>query len=590
MSVAFSQLAHSSSERTSTELNIPQKSLPTSAQPSFLNFDRWDDSMYFENMTGAVLQLSKSHGSDRLDVFLDAAELHLSQLMLVESRSLLEAIDVALLSGTRLDRYHALAEARHLLSGTVPEDDTMSVLQSKTNDHQQFWRLMGAIAKGDGTIFAENLQAGFEQSKLLPKALRRTVLPVLVDAMIETGFHDQAKSGFRDFALFPELNRKPVSQFLGGRIAQMHNDQVTAIESFTQASQGWDQYAVRARLEIFQIASNSPDRELASKLYEIASLGADSWRGDGYELELLENLASLSAKTGKLYDTLLANGDIMSRFPETPSAEVARELAVEALGALYEQGAKGQIPLTDWVGMHLQLIPIYREFPSFITATEKIADSVYLLGATDLAILEYERALLLLGDASEVISIGNLQNIITRISLKRIEALVGGGRYSKAKADLLKIVNSNDPRLKDLTGQLTAEIMSETNDPILTIATKMEEPTADYLRQIAHSVWKIGAWNYATHRYNMLWRNYPSEFLLKDAAYMLVSAHHSGNVALANKVAAAFPDLTKSERISNIAMGILEIPADLFPLKRENAWSRIFDAVDTLEQIPSKIE
>ena len=88
----------------------------------------------------------------------------------------------------------------------------------------------------------------------------------------------------------PELAGAESGTFLRARAAQKRGDAATALKIYLEAAEGWDQYAVRARLAVADMALADGGRGALLAAQSTLEGGSEAWRGGRYELEVLRRL------------------------------------------------------------------------------------------------------------------------------------------------------------------------------------------------------------------------------------------------------------------------------------------------------------
>lgn len=535
--------------------------------------ERWPQARFQPDLTGRIQALSVAHGPERPGVFLDMAELFLAQMLLPEARSILDGVTPEVARDRR--RWRAMSDAVRLLAGDVAPDLSGSPLSEPGRQDRSLWLVLQAIAAGDAQMLRDNLDGVPGALARQPRALRRGVLPSVTEAAIEAGANDVVAELLEMVETLPDLSSAPVGYFLRGRSAEVTDQASTALEAFFEASRGWDRYAARGRLALADIALENGGRGALLAARDVLEHGADAWRGDVYELQLLKALAEVYSQSGSNIEALGVLGQLMSRFPGTPEATWAAARASEDMGQVYRRGAEGQLPLAQWLTVHLQLVPLYRYFPDFAKYTEVLADRALEIGGTDLAALEYRRALALLeeldGFAGQPVPVVRM----VRLRLKLAQALARGGLMDEALAELDHIEAFEDPALRQQVNRLKSQVLADMGKSDEVLRTHVAAPDAQNLRDVALALWKSGDWIEAMLFYRRLWSGFPDQFAARDASYLLLAARKAGNEAVAAEVVAAFPDLTSSEGWIEIAQSLVEAPAPILPLSEGSASSRL---------------
>lgn len=541
-----------------------------------MDLRRWSSEGFHRDLTAGIDRLSAAHGPERPGVFLDMAELYLSQAMVYEAGSLLEATEPGMAQEIR--RRQTMADAARLLGGRAVADIQLSPLTSPLRPDRGLWLALQAVAEGNSLMLHDNLAGALAALAYQTRPVARMVLPIFAEAAVETGELRLAEQASELLEGFPDLSNAPVGYYLRGRTALVQGKEKSALELFFKASDGWDLYAARARLALADMALEDGGRGALLAARDVLEYGTSAWRGDRYERELLRRLAGLYARTGDPFAALVARGKLMLRFPGSAAAEEAAEHARADMAEVYRDGAEGRLPLSEWVSLHMALVPLYRFFPEFAVHSEALADRALEIGGTDLAAGEYRRALSLVQELAEVSGQPAEEERLVRLRLKLAGALSQGGLYAEAREILDRIGAPEDTAQRQRVNALKASVLSDLGDNEGVLRTHVASPDAKSLRNLALALWQEGSWSEATLFYKKLWSNFPDVFSAREASYLLLAARKAGDVRAASEVVAAFPGLTDSATWIEIAESLMEAPASLAPLSRDAADTRLQSA------------
>ena len=552
------------------------RSAPGVSWQSDMDLRRWPLDGFRRELTRQIDRLSSAHGPERPGVFLDMAELYLSQAMVYEAGSILADVE----PGTAQDgrRWQAMRDAALLLGGQSVEDVQGSLLTAPGRPDRGLWLALQAVAVGDAVMLHNNLAGALAALAYQTRPVARVVLPIFAEAAVETGELRLAEQAALLLEGFPDLSNAPVGHYLRGRTALVQGREKTALEHFFAASDGWDLYAARARLALADMALGDGGRGALLAARDVLEYGAGAWRGDRYERELLRRLAGLYSRTGDPFAALVARGKLMLRFPGTEAAEEAAELARADMAAVYRDGAEGRLPLGEWVSLHMALVPLYRFFPEFALYSEALADRALEIGGTDLAAGEYRRALSLVEELAEVSGQPAEEGRLVHLRLKLARALSQGGLYAEARDVIDRIDVPEDAAQRQQVNALKASVLADLGDNEGLLRTHVASPDAESLGDLALALWQEGNWSEATLFYRKLWANFPAAFTAREASYLLLAARKAGEVRAASEVVAAFPGLTDSATWVEIAESLMEAPASLAPLSRDAADTRLQSA------------
>lgn len=554
--------------------NLPMQDFDLMADA---DFRRWPAGQFYESFTRQIEVLGSTHGLERREVFLDLAELYLGQVMLIEVDSILNALAP---KGEVPDlRWQALNDAARLLGGRSVED---SPLMSPDRPDRGLWQALNAIAKSDEAALRDSIEAGFSGLAYQSRPVARTLLPILAEVAIELRNEPMSVLALGLLEEVPDLSGSPTAYYLRGRYAENLENSKSAVEAYFESAKGWGRYAARGRAALADMALRDGSRGALLAARDVLENGSDAWRGDGYELLVLQRLAEVYSKLDDSVGALLTFGKLMQRFPGTPEALEAGQKASEDLRKVYGEGRAGRILLAEWVAIHMKLVPSYRYFPDFAAQSETLADRALEIGGTVLAASEYRRNLIMMTDLETLTVQGIPQERFDRVQFKLARALARGGRWQKARVALAEIDLTQNPKMQNTVNGLKAKILSELNDTDGLLRTLVGDPDAENLREMGRALFQKEQWPESAAFYQTLWDRYPGQFDAEDASYLLISAYRSNDTGTMRMVANAFPDLTESQGLTEMAVSLLESPMPLLPLQRKNATGRLDNLERTL--------
>jgi len=549
---------------------------------SEMDLQHWATATFYEDMTQVILDLSEAHGAVKTTVLLDAAELYLTHMLLTEARSALSEITPE--NERQTQRHRALTDAVDLLFGQpVAEFDT-SPLNTAERPDRAFWTSLQAIANADVQQLNENIKSSFAGLGGQSRAVLRKMLPVFAEAAIELGHEAYADAALQLLDELPDLAVSPMGHFLRGRAQQRRGNESTALESYFMAAQGWDQYAARARLAIADMSLSDGGQGALLAAQSVLREGAEAWRGNQYELEILKRTARVYQGIENPVEELLTLVKIMSRFPSTNEAEMARSQSIELLQRVYGQGEEGSYPLSDWIELHLRLLPFFRYFPEFVGHTEALGDYVLDLGSTDLAESEYRRAIQMLEEQETPLSTAQKEQF-AELHIKLAKAQRRAGLYAEARKTLETMDKQTATVDRAKYNALKASILADLDDRPALLDTFVADPTAEHLRDLAKALTQEQNWPRSTAVYLRLWEGYPSEFSLQDATHLLISAHRAQDSTTIARVARAFPQLTESKSLIDMAESFENPGPALLPLRADKAADRLQSLDDAFRSI-----
>ena len=413
------------------------------------------------------------------------------------------------------------------------------------------------------------------------------MMPLITEAALRLEDTTVSGAALSLLANMPEMRDSPTGLYLRGRHETNLGNNRTALESFFEASRGWDRYAARARIAIadLAIAEGSLGALLAAR--DVLSAGAGNWRGDHFEVTTLQRQATIGGLLQDPAIALLAYRRIFTRFPDSEEAAAAVDPAGAHLETLYATGAEGKINLADWFELHQLLLPTYRYFDGFPKYNEQLADTVFEMGSTYLAIAEYRQILGIYKDWPTVLKQEPAVSDLNRLRYKLAAALTRGYMWEDALSELEMISGDIDVAFRDSVNKLRLRALSELGESDTLLRTFVSDPDADSLRSWARALFTRQEWEGAKIQYTRLFDTYPEEFRVSDASYLLIAAHRTGDVALGRRVVTAFPKLTESEGLAGLASSLLEDTAPLLPLRDDTTADRLDSArnfIDLVDQ------
>lgn len=554
--------------------------------PGDMDLRRWPADQFRALYLRAVSDFSAVQGGAQLPLMLDAAELFLSQMLIYEARTMLEGVGPIPDERHELAvRYRALSDAAELLGGVALKAPETSPLLHGARTDAAFWNTLQAIGSENSALLRSSLEPGFAAMANQPKAVLRVALPLFAEAAIE-----MKQVGVADVALLlldeiPDFASSPASNYLRGRVAELVGQNNAALEYYLLAAGGFDRFAARARAAVADMAlsANSPGALLAAQ--DLLEKGADSWRGDNVEYEILQRQAEIYIRLNDPREGLLSLGKIIARFPGMPAAAEATEKAVVLLGAAYKDGVSGRMSLGSWVDLHLQILPLFRNFPGFNDYSEMLADKALSLGGTNLAITEYERILaaLKISEEVETVKVPRERYLLLLLKIAKAQSLSGKKYEALATIDQMQLPGQGPVRAEvfNLKASLLAAIGQNENF----LGVKLDAPVSGNLRDKGRLLVQQEKWPEAIVLYRHLRATFPKAFSAEDATYMLVAALRLKDKKTEAELIASFPGLTQSHALIDLAKGTGQTAPILLPLRLETAMERLDRADQTLERI-----
>ncbi|MDP5333570.1 MAG: hypothetical protein NWR54_01085 [Paracoccaceae bacterium] len=559
---------------------------------------RFDPAMFLEErhrLTEALsalrdrLETAIRPAPTEIDLLLDLAALHLSQRMLPEARSFLNALPDAgggtsagspQLAPTQVGRAAALGAA---LDG--------------------FGAAAGLAPAGwaDAPLFdalhhvgAGNLDAArplLPQAAVIlagyPVALSDAVLPPLLMAAIETGAWDVARDLATRLGARKDKGLSTPYRYLLGRAAALGGDMVAAFDNHALAASGTDEWAQRSRLALIDIGRTTgtlATDDARQMLQQTRAL----WTGGALGLATLQRIAGLELAERRDLPALDALADIIRLHPDTREAEAAVQQAHAMIAAIYERGLAGDIPLAEMVAAHRAIARDYRFDQVFPPLAEAFADLLAESGASGLAAAEYA-ALRAQIDAQESpadgVAIAGQDQAGDRLRLKHAAALQQGGRLSEAEELLADPVTTPDPLLQDRYNFMRAQLFAATDRPADVLTTRMVAPSDAYRRLRAEAAFELGEWDAAREAYEQLLRRLGPDMQAEDRINLLLATFRSGDPDRLRELTRSFPEL--GDRWTALAEGLTADAPDVLPLRDASARQRVEKADNALRLLQS---
>ena len=533
-----------------------------------------------------------------IDLLLDLAALHLSQRMLPEAQSFLDALPDAVphprgqghawLSPVQKRRATVLAAALAGFSGAgsaAPHD-----WLSDWPDAPLF-NALGHIAGSDFTAARPLLAKAAEIVTGYPAALADPLVPQLLLAAIEGGAWDVA----RDLAerLRPEDGARHSAAYhhLLGRAAEIGGDLVAAFDNHAAAAAGSDEWAQRSRLalvDLGRVTGTLPPADARVLLHQTRAI----WAGGPLGLATLQRIAGLELATRRELPALEVLADIIRLHPDTREAVAARQQALALIDALYALGLAGDMTLVDFMAAHRAIARNYRFDPAFDPFAEAYADYLAASGASGLAASEFgdlrariagrgdpETDAALPVDAADE-GAANVkpepEPVRDRLRLKHAAALMQGGLVAEAEELLAAPLDTFDAAMRDAYNLIRAQLFAITARHADVLGTHMDAPSAEYLRLRAEAAFALAEWHAAHEAYERLFRVVGHGLQAGDRINLLLAAHRSGDPARLRELLRNFPDL--GAQWAALAAGLTADAPDVLPLRGDAAQERVENA------------
>lgn len=557
---------------------------------------------------------------------LNLAEFYTAHVMLAEARSLLRPLDLAAMPPVLAGRVLAQRAAVSLLAGDRPVRPEPLGPEWKAWPDQPLWKVLShALARAvpdeapvmalipedptaasdlweeaepekaapvvarpappvEGRPTPADLAAAVARLSAFPAPFVEAVLPGLLELAIDLRSWGVARDLARRFDDHAALRDGESYYYLLGRAAEAGDARLVAFDNYVRASEGMGRDAQRARLALVSLglASRSLRPEEARDLMAEAK---GMWRGDELAVTTLRRLARIELSLGNPLEALLAYGEVIVNYPGHSDAPLIRQKANVLLDQFYDAGARGELPLSEFLTGHRRLAIHYRFEDDFARHAESFADTLLAAGATSVASAEYDAVHDYLSVSRDL----GLQDIpearTDALRVKQIRALIAGGQHEEAAMLLSQARVGASPEQEQRLALLAARIYALVDDRSALLATRLVEPTPGYKRLMAEARFANTDWAAARDTYRDLWLAEGNGFPFRDAISLLLAAHRSGDVELTRELARAFPALTDVPQWAEIAQGLTEPAAAVDPLASDGVRSRMERAGRTLDNL-----
>ncbi len=562
---------------------VPQPPVPTQRKAAWsevLDLRHWPASTFHRDLKKRIETLGAAHGPEKQSVMLDLVELYLTHMLVFEATSLLDGI--APESPPQEWRHAALTHATQLLEGIPVEDFETSPLVDPDRPDTAFWRTLQAIAVGDLEGLNANIEPSFRALQHQSRAMLEDMLPLFIEAAIETDHLDHADGAIQLIEEMPRYKDTPTRHFLRGSEEERRGNESSALDAYMIAAQGWDRYAARARLNIANMALRNGSEGALLAAQAVLDAGQEDWRGGQLELQLLRKQAEVSVLLGNAAESLLSLGKVITRFPMSGERTQAEEQASDLLERVYAHGESGRTSLSNWMSFHLRIVPIYSNLSGFAQYPERLGDKVLEMGATDLAMREFDRAKQIVLDSPED---EDTAATLFRLNLKLASAQHRAGLFPAARATLAEAGPAPDDEMKERHLRLKADVLADGGQNTAFLETKVSSPTLAQMRKRTRVLVDEEQWHEAKMDLDALWEQHPQKFDVKDATYLLIAAKKTNDDETIQDVVRAFPSLTSSENLIALAKSLSEEREAVLPLRADEAERRLKGLQTAFEKI-----
>ncbi len=519
-----------------------------------------------------------------MDLLIDLAALHLSQRMLPEARSFLDALPEAVgPSGGGGARMTAAQEGRARSIGAALDgfSDVEASVPAGWPDAPLFEALQH-ITRKEYIAARPLLGKAVAILDAYPPALADRAFPKLFLAAIESGAWDVARDLAERLRVDDDSNHSAAYRYLLGRAAELGGDYVAALDNHAAAAAGTDDWAQLSRLALIdlgRVTATLPAEDARQLLTQTRTL----WSGGALGLTPLQRLAGLELSERRDLPALDVLADIIRRHPDTREAEAAAEKAHALIEEIYARGLMGGMPLADLLDAHRAIAHDYRFDVAFDAFAESFADHLAASGASSLAAAEFKELrdrIDARAKASEDDTTAAQVLTRDRLRLKHASALRQGGRLDEAETLLAAPVTAPDPALQDHYNLMRAQLFAAMNRPADVLATEMSTPSIDYLRLRAEAAFGLGNWDAARETYEQLLERLGSGLRPGDRINLLLATHRGSDPDRLHDLTLSFPEL--GENWAALAAGLTAEAPEVLPLRGDAARERVENAESAL--------
>lgn len=250
------------------------------------------------------------------------------------------------------------------------------------------WATLAAARRGDPvTAGALRRAAGAlaDQSRWVAGE----VLPHLFDAALSLG--DPAL-GAELLAAAEAGTNLPGStrfQFMQGRLAQARGSENEAFDFYALAMEGEGTAAAEARIALADLIAARGVPSSLPGLKRVLREGVAGWRGDDHARRLMTRLAAVTEETGDIESALKVMSSIISAYPASDEARLARTRIPVLLGALREDVEAGEVEIGFYLALVRELSRTMPESGEWVAARTTLAERMAAEGIDLAAAAEF---------------------------------------------------------------------------------------------------------------------------------------------------------------------------------------------------------
>lgn len=563
---------------------------PRVTLPSDLDFSKFTHAGFLKLRRDLIDTVYESNtglssSQETTDALLSLAELYLAHAMAVEGQSIVFEYEGKTLTDKQSARIATLAIAVHILDPWDMALSEASILLLEGSDkwprHALFKSLYFARknAPEKARVF---LAEAAEDILVFPEPIKEIALPNLLNAAIDLGDWKTARRLAEAFVETPRLNKGSAYHYFLGRTAENGHDYLVAFDHYVKATAGLDHWSQLASLSLVKMGTATKTltpQDTRALLEQIRF----AWRGTALSSEVFKLLVMTELSLNDIPAALEVLGEIIYINDDTDAVKAAKEKSDVLLTSFYTDGASGEISLGKFMNGHKRITQDYRFHKGFDQFSEKFADRLFAIGATNEAAFEYKTTYNYLSVAQDLGLFEVTPEQLDKLHLKQATALMRGGQYDLAEPILTFGPESTDPKILDQFTFLKAEVFTQTGKFESILETQAHAPSIDYLRIKADAYFSMEDWQNAAKTYCIIWKRMENDLLFTDTLNLFLSAYRNNDSQLTIKLAKAFPDLTKIPQWQQIADWLAEDRNAINVLQKDTITTDISNASRVLD-------
>lgn len=291
------------------------------------------------------------------------------------------------------------------------------------------WHVLQLSKRGqvlkEGEIRAAAADLQFQSSAVVSSAL-----PTLVGAAIDAG-----QTGIAgDLIGAGETSGSLTGAELGlarGRLAAAHGDDEAAFDHLAGAMVGVGEAGVQARLELVDLSRERSGDVGLEELRDILVGGIAQWRNDDLARNMMARLAAVTEDLGDRPSALSVMARIMTDYPESDEADLARRRAPLLLTQMANEARDGRMDVEEFILSMRDLENALSGDLPWITVRRDLAEILAGQGLREAAIAEYREMLDDIAQGSPA-----SRRLQADIHMREAELLLEAGRFVEARAAL----------------------------------------------------------------------------------------------------------------------------------------------------------